>query len=176
MLKKILYVIMGIIALPFLVGLFIKKDFGVERSVIIQKPLEEVFDYVSSVQNQANYAVWSQMDPDMKVEVTGTDRTVGFSSSWESDNPNVGSGKQTITNIEVNKRIDHKLEFAAPMESEANSWMLTEDAGAGQTKVTWGFETHTGYPMNMVFSLLGIEDAIGKDYETGLVNLKAILD
>jgi hypothetical protein len=176
MLKKILYVALGIIALPFLIGLFIKNDFGVERSVVIQKPLEEVFDYVSSVQNQANYAVWSQMDPDMKVEFIGIDRTVGFSSFWESDNPNVGSGKQIITNIEVNKRVDHKLEFTAPMESEANSWMLTEDAGEGQTKVTWGFETHTGYPMNMVFSLLGIEEAIGKDYETGLVNLKAILD
>ena len=45
-LKKILVVLAIIIAIPLIVALFVKKDYAVEREVIINKPKAEVFNYI----------------------------------------------------------------------------------------------------------------------------------
>ncbi len=45
-LKKIFAVIAIIIAIPLVVALFVKKDYVVEREIIINKPKAEVFEYI----------------------------------------------------------------------------------------------------------------------------------
>lgn len=176
MLKKILIILVAILALPFLIAAFVKKDFGVERSVVIDKPVAEVFDYVSKVRNQANYAVWSQIDPDMVPTYTGEDGTVGFEYSWTSEHPNVGNGSQTITQVIAGERIDHALHFMSPFESTADSWIETQAIGEDQTEVTWGFTTRVAYPMNLMLAMMDMEGAIAKDYDAGLSNLQTIMN
>lgn len=65
-LKKILVVLAIIIAIPLIVALFVKKDYAVEREVIINKPKAEVFNYIKFIKNQGHYSKWSMMDPAMK--------------------------------------------------------------------------------------------------------------
>jgi hypothetical protein len=44
--KKILIVLAIIIAIPLIIALFVKKDYAVQREVTIDKPKQEVFDYI----------------------------------------------------------------------------------------------------------------------------------
>ncbi len=176
MLKKILIILLAILALPLLIAAFVKKDFGVERSVVIDKPVTEVFDYVSKVRNQVNYDVWSQIDPEMVPTYKGEDGTVGFEYSWISEHPNVGNGSQTITQVIAGERIDHALHFMSPFESTADSWIETKAIGDNQTEVTWGFTTRVAYPMNLMLALMNMEEAIAKDYDTGLSNLQTLMN
>ena len=81
-LKKIFAVIAIIIAIPLVVALFVKKDYVVEREIIINKPKAEVFEYIKFLKNQDNYSKWNMMDPDMKKTYQGTYGTVGFISAW----------------------------------------------------------------------------------------------
>src|SRR6478736_279635 len=96
-LKKIAIVLVALIAILLIVALFVKKDFKVEREIVINKPKKEVFDYIRFIKNQDHYSKWAMMDPNMKKTYTGTDGTVGFISAWESENKNVGTGEQEIT-------------------------------------------------------------------------------
>ena len=175
-LKKILIVLVIIIAIPLIIALFVKKDYAVEREVTIDKPKQEVFEYVKFVKNQDNYSVWANKDPNMKKEYKGTDGTVGFISAWDSENKEVGKGEQEIINIAEGERVDMKLRFKKPFEAQDDAYLITDAVGENQTKVKWGFKGAFPYPMNLMGLFMDMDKTVGKDLETGLVNLKSILE
>lgn len=175
-LKTILIAVGILIAVPLIVAIFVKKDYEVEREITIDKPKEEVFDYVKFLKNQDNYSKWATMDPDMKKTYRGTDGIVGFVSAWESDNKDVGKGEQEIKKITDGERIDFELRFFEPFESTEPAYMTTESVSENQTKVKWGFSGHMDYPMNIMMLFMDFEKMIGDDLDTGLKNLKAVLE
>jgi uncharacterized protein YndB with AHSA1/START domain len=174
--KRILIIIGLLISVILIIGLFVKKDYQVERDVVINKPRQEVFDYVKYLKNQDNFSKWASMDPDMRTSYRGTDGSVGFVSAWESDDKNVGKGEQEITGIIEGQRIDYELRFIEPFESTSLAYMITEDVSDQQTKVRWGFTGRMNYPMNLMLLFMDFEKMIGDDFEHGLENLKAILE
>jgi len=176
MLRKILIVVVILIAIPFIVALFVDKDYAVQREIVIAKPKQEVFDYVKYLKNQDNYSKWATMDPNMKKSYTGTDGTVGFVSHWESDNEEVGTGEQEIKQITEGERIDFELRFIKPFEATEPAFMTTESLSDNETKVTWGFSGHMAYPFNLMIPIMNFEELIGTDLATGLANLKTELE
>jgi len=173
---KLVALLIGLFIAFILVASFVvDNQISAERSVIIEKPKEDVFEYISHLKNQDNYSVWSARDPDMRQEFYGTDGTVGFISSWEGDD-NAGKGEQEIVNIVPGERIDFKLRFYEPFESEADAYFVTESVSENRTKVTWGFASSMQRPMNLMLILMNMEEMIGEDYESGLANLKTILE
>lgn len=173
---KIAGVIIGLfIALVLVLAFTADTDFEMDRSIVIDKPSEEVFEYVKYLRNQYNYSVWGDRDSEMKQEFRGTDGTVGFVSAWEG-NEDAGSGEQEIIGIVEGERIDYELRFFEPFESTSYSFMSTESISENQTRVTWGMFGTFPRPMNIMLLFFDLEEAIGNDYETGLNNLKAILE
>ncbi|MBA2761849.1 MAG: polyketide cyclase, partial [Segetibacter sp.] len=57
-LKIILLVILIIIAIPLIIALFVSKEYNIEREITINKPKQEVFNYVKNLKNQDNYSKW----------------------------------------------------------------------------------------------------------------------
>jgi uncharacterized protein YndB with AHSA1/START domain len=92
-------------------ALFMKTEYTVSRSVIIQKPLESVFSYLKLLKNQDNFSVWAKMDPTMTKTFKGNDGQVGFVSAWDSPMKNVGSGEQEILEIEENVKLFQNYVF-----------------------------------------------------------------
>src|ERR1700741_998777 len=137
--KYILIGLLGIVALALIIALFTKKDYAVEREIVINKPKMEVFDYVKLLKNQDNYSVWAMRDPNMKKEFTGTDGTVGAISKWDSQMDHVGKGEQEIKQIIDGERIDYELRFIKPFEATDNAYMAFASIDSTQTNVKWGF-------------------------------------
>lgn len=174
--KKILYVILALVALPLILALFVRKTYQIEQEIIINQPKEAVFHYVKFLKNQDEFSVWSAMDPKMEKYFRGEDGSRGFISGWKSENPEVGSGEQEILGIVVGDRIDYELRFKEPFESVSTAYLITEDHEMDQTRVRWGFTGKMKYPMNLMLLFLDLEKAIGSDLEKGLLNLKDILE
>ena len=59
----VLYIILSIIAFLLIAGLFIPKGMTATREIIINKPHDEVFNYIKYLKNQLSYSKWVQMDP-----------------------------------------------------------------------------------------------------------------
>lgn len=174
--KKILIVLGIIIAIPLIVALFVRKDYAVEESIVINKPKSEVFDYIKHLKNQDNFSKWATMDPNIKKTYRGTDGTVGFVSAWESDNENVGAGEQEILKITEGERMDFELRFLKPFESTQVAYMTTETVSENKTKVKWGFSGKMSYPMNLMILFMDFEEMIGDDFQVGLKKLKTNLE
>jgi hypothetical protein len=175
-LRKILVVIAILIAIPLIVALFVQKDYIVEREIIINKPKNEVFDYIKYLKNQNSFSKWATMDPKMEKTYTGTDGAVGFVSAWKSKNDQVGVGEQEIKKITEGERIDFELRFIEPFEATESAFMSTESVNENETRVKWGFSGHMSYPTNLMLLFLDFEKMIGDDLQTGLKNLKAELE
>jgi hypothetical protein len=175
LLKVALIVIIVLIAVPLLVALFVPKDYTVIRMVTIHRPSDEVFAYVKYLKNQDNYSVWAAMDPTMKREFRGVDGTVGFVSAWDG-NKEVGKGEQEIVGIMEGEQINYKLHFIEPFEGRADVCLSTEPVNAAETRVTWRFDSSMPYPINLLCLFMNMDEAIGTDLETGLSNLRGILE
>lgn len=174
--KKIFIALILIIAILLIVALFAKKDYAVEKEIVINKPKQEVFGYIKFLKNQNNYSKWATMDPDMKKEYRGTDGTVGFVSAWDSDKKDVGKGEQEIKKISDGERIDYELRFIKPFESTEQAYMATDAVSENQTKVKWGFSGRMNYPMNLMLLIMNMEKMVGDDLQTGLNNLKTVVE
>jgi hypothetical protein len=175
-LKKVLLIIALIIGIALLAALFVKKDMDAVREVTINKPKQEVFNYVKYLKNQEAYSKWEKMDPAMKKEYRGTDGTVGFVSAWDSEKGEVGKGEQEIKGIAEGERLDTELRFIEPMESTATSSITTETVSPNATKVKWAFHGKMNYPFNLMGVFMNMEKMIGDDFQTGLNNLKTVLE
>src|SRR5690606_2063858 len=163
-LKRVLLVLLIIIAIPFIIALFVSNDFQARSTILIDKPREEVFEYVRQVSNQEDFGVWFKMDPDIKLISEGTDGTEGFVLRWESDV--VGNGSQTITRIVGQDSIISKLDFG--FGDPPTGYFALRPMGDSQTEVTWGIKGRTPYPWN--FMSLFVD--MNKEFEVGVSNLK----
>lgn len=175
-LKIIGLALVGIIVLVLVTGLFVNGKYSVEREVSINKPRQEVFDYIKYLKNQSNYSVWAKIDPAMKTEFRGEDAAVGFISAWDSQNPNAGKGEQKIIKIIDGERVDYELHFIEPFESTDYAFMATSAVNDSVTSIKWGFHGEMKYPMNLMMLFMDMEKQLAPDLENGLKNLKTILE
>ncbi|MCH9661691.1 MAG: SRPBCC family protein [Bacteroidetes bacterium] len=167
-----LAILIGIIVLLILIA---PKKYQVSRSIVIDKPVSEVFQYIKQVKNQDHWSPWQKRDPNMKKTLTGVDGEVGFTTRWESDHKQVGHGEQEIKSIIENERMESELRFLKPFKSVSNGYFTTEAEGNG-TKVTWGFYGTHKVPVNVMMMFFNMDKAVGKDFEEGLTDLKAVLE
>jgi hypothetical protein len=170
---SILLVIAGIIGLLLIIALFMKRNHYVKREIIINAPLQKVFDYLKLLKNQDKFNKWAKADPDRNWEFKGTDGTVGFIISWNG-NKSVGEGEKEITNIIEGKRIETQIRFVKPMATIANVIMETESLSDNQTKVYLSNAGILKYPMNIMIPIA--EKMFSKDIDISLLTLKNILE
>lgn len=147
---------------------------NVEKSVMINRPKQEVYDYLKYVKNQEKFSVWNMADPHKETTHQGTDATEGFIYSWSSKNKNVGTGSQEIKKLADGERIEYELRFERPMKNVANAHFSLEYMDENQTKVTWNFNGPTRFPMSLFKGIF--QKMLGKDMAQSLENLKGVME
>lgn len=170
--STVLLIIVIIILLPFVIALFVSKEYAVKGEIIINKPKHEVFDYLKIVENQEAYNKWVKTDPDIKKTLSGTDGTIGFIYAW--DGKRAGAGEQEITGLTDGERITSEIRFTRPFKAVAHTYMDTEAVSEHSTKVVWGMIGRSNYPVNLMTALM--KGALAKDLNTSLRDLKFILE
>lgn len=166
----------AVIALPFVVALFVPSDYAIEREITINKPKQEVFEYIKYLKNQEKYSKWAMMDPGMKRTYEGIDGTVGFIAGWESKNKELGVGEQEIMKVIEGDSLVTELRFKEPFENKDKAYFATESVSPRQTKVKWGFKGAFPYPMNLMNLFIDFDKELGRDLEIGLQNMKQNLE
>ena len=61
----VILIIAGIIVLLLLIAALTKKEFTLEKQVTINRPKQDVFNYLKLIRNQEKYSVWVMRDPDV---------------------------------------------------------------------------------------------------------------
>jgi uncharacterized protein YndB with AHSA1/START domain len=170
----ILYTFFLLLGLILIVALMIKKEYKVERDIIIDQPVERVFDYILYLGHQYKYNKWWMADPHVKTELMGRDGHVGCVISWDSTNKQLGKGEQEIKSILINHRIDFEIRFIKPFSNIAQVYMITEPITDEITRFKWGFVGKNQFPLTLMNPFM--DQLLGKDLEKSSANLKEILE
>lgn len=130
------------------------KEFTITAETIINKPKQDVYNYIKIIKNQEKYSKRVMQDPNVKMTYTGTDGTVGFKAAWVSEDKNVGAGEQEIKNLVEGERVDMEIRFEKPFKSVANASTTLEAISPTQTKVINTYFGESAFPMNLMTVVL----------------------
>lgn len=169
----VVYIVVGLILLVLLIAALLPKTYNVEKSVVIDKPTDEVMDKVGDLNYYSKWNPWQQTDPTVQNTITGTPKTAGHKYAWEGKR--VGVGSLTLRDIDA-KHIHFDLEFLKPWKSKAkDNWYFESWGDGSQTKVTW--QNSGGLPWPIA-SLMGpmISKNLNHQFEQGLNNLKKMCE
>ncbi|MEP7231965.1 MAG: hypothetical protein ABI691_17010 [Ginsengibacter sp.] len=104
-------VIAAAILLLLIIASSLSNEYIIERSIIINKPKQEVFDYIKYLKNADQYNKWVMANPNVRKTYKGVDGTAGFTTGWDSDMKQVGKGEQEIIDIKEGERVDYEIRF-----------------------------------------------------------------
>lgn len=90
----ILAIIGVLIGIVLLAAAFMSSAFTIDTSIIINKPVAQVYNYIKYLKNAEQYNKWVMADPAMRKQYRGVDGTVGFVYAWDSDNKQAGKGSR----------------------------------------------------------------------------------
>jgi len=166
--------LLALLGIGLILSLIAPKEMLVERSTVVAAPRDVVFKQIATFEKRDAWSPWMKLDPNMKLERTGADGTIGAISKWEG-NDQVGKGQEEFVAITPNERIEIVLSFLEPWESKADTWIQLADAEGG-TKVSWGMKSPMPMPMNIMALFMDMDAMMGKDFEAGLSDLKAIAE
>jgi len=170
-LKIVTYILLAILIIASAAIFMMPTEYSVERSITINAPKKLVTKQAFYFENFAKWNPWAKYDPNMTTTLDGTDGTVGAKYAWVG-NKDVGTGSMEITSAS-DSRVEQKLIFLEPFESEAITYLTVEETEGG-VKVTWGMAGNSARPMNLMNSMM--DGMIGKDYEGGLADLKKLVE
>ena len=171
----LVYILIGLVLLILFLAIIAPKSYNVFRTIEVSRPKKEVFEYLRSLKKMDEWSPWAQKDPNMEKRFTGNDGEVGALSYWNG-NKDVGEGEQEVTRIANGERIESELRFLKPWKSTSDCYLQIDAIGSDKSKVTWGFSGKNRFPMSIMMLFMSMDKMVGKDFETGLQNLKTVLE
>jgi hypothetical protein len=174
MLKTIGIIVVVALAAVLVSAAFQPDTFRVQRATTIDAPAEKIFGHISDFHRWGSWSPWEKMDPAMKRSYSGADSGAGAVYEWQG-NSKVGQGRMEITEAPAPSKVAIKLDFLKPFEAHNVATFTLEPQG-GATKVTWAMDGPTPYPAKVMHLFFNMDRMVGKDFETGLANLKTIAE
>jgi len=148
--------------------------FRVQRATSIDAPPEEIFSLIQDFHRWGSWSPYEKLDPTMKRNFSGAPNGKGAVYEWAGTSK-VGSGRMEITDISPRSKVTIKLDFLKPFECH-NMAEFTLEANGGATNVTWATYGPQRYLAKVMSMFLSMDNLIGKDFEAGLANLKAVAE
>jgi effector-binding domain-containing protein len=172
MLKKILTVLVVVVALIAVIGFILPRHAVVKRSVTINRPASLVYATVNSFVLFPKWSPWQDLDPNMHQTTEGPRDGVGAKLVWKG-NDKVGSGTQLITASTPDQSMASDLDFGDTGTAKS---LMTLTPDGSMTRATWGVDMDMG--ANPIGHYIGLtmDGMLGKDFAGGLGKLKVLVE
>ena len=146
--------------------------FLVRRTATIAAPPEKIFPLINDLRQWRAWSPYEKKDPAMK-RTYGAAANVGVGATYEWDGDgDVGSGRIAITDSTPPSLVRLDLDMIKPFAAH-NIVEFTIERKDGATQVTWLINGAVPYPAKILHVFFDMDAMIGRDFETGLADLKA---
>jgi uncharacterized protein YndB with AHSA1/START domain len=169
-------VVVVLVLLAVVLGLAATKpdSFRTARSTSIDAPPEKILPLIADFHSWAAWSPWEKLDPALRRTHSGAPSGTGAVYEWEG-NKQVGKGRMEITDVAPPSRITIKLDFFAPFEAHNTAEFTLAPKGPA-TDVTWAMTGTKPFFMKLMGIFMDMDELVGKDFQTGLANLKALAE
>ena len=170
--------IIGVIVVVVIAGILLyaatKPDsFRVQRVVLINAPSDKVFPLINDFKAWPAWSPYEKKDPAMKRSLGAVTAGKGATYAWEVDK-NVGQGSMEMIESAPQKVVI-KLDFLKPFEAHNIAEFTLEPKGDG-TAVIWAIYGPSPFMSKVIGTFMNFDDMIGRDFEKGLADLKAVAE
>lgn len=171
--KKILYILIGLVVLYVILCLCGPSSMKVERSIQINVSAETIKAKIVDLKFfHESWSPWTEKDPNMTVTYSGETGKEGSSMSWVSDKKEVGKGSMTYKGTHGDTIVE-LLSFEG--QGDAQIYHIVSPEGTG-SKVSWVMESAVPFPFRAIMLFMNMDKMVGPDFEKGLANLKAVME
>ncbi|MBK8767239.1 MAG: SRPBCC family protein [Burkholderiaceae bacterium] len=174
MFKRILLVVVVLIGALLAYAATRPDSFRVERATVIKAPPAKVFALIDDFHQWAGWSPWEKLDPAMKRSHSGAASGKGAVYAWEG-NGDVGAGRMEILETTAPSRVLIRLDFIKPFEARNTAEYTLRPEGEA-TRVTWAMYGPAPFVSKLMQVFVSMDAMIGKDFEQGLANLKALAE
>ena len=174
MLEIIAIVIVVLMAVVLGLAAMKPDTFRVQRAASIKAPPDKVFALVNDFRQWGQWSPWEKLDPDLKRTFSGAPSGKGAVYEW-TGNKKVGAGRMEITEPTPPNKLVIKLDFIRPFEGHNIAEFTLEPQGDA-TQLSWVMHGPTPFVSKVMQVFVSMDALIGKDFEAGLANLKAIAE
>lgn len=147
------------------------NTFKVERTAAIKAPPERIFALINDFHQWAAWSPYEKFDPAMKRTFESPASGKGAVYAWDG-NSKAGAGRMEITQSVPPSKIMIQLDFSRPFEGHNIAEFTLEPKGE-VTVVNWSMHGPSPYMHKLMGVFLNLDQLIGRDFETGLNNLKS---
>jgi hypothetical protein len=172
--KKILLVLALIISVFLIVVAMQPADFRVERKASMAAAPSRIFGEVNDFHRWPEWSPWAKLDPAMKSTYEGPAAGVGAVYAWVG-NDEVGEGRMTITESRPDEFLRVRLEFIRPFAATNNAEFTLAPSADG-TMVMWAMTGRKNFIMKAFCMFMDMDSMVGKDFEKGLAQMKALVE
>ena len=174
MVKKMAFGFVALLALLLAWAATRPDNFKVERSITVAAPAAKVFALLNDFHHFGRWSPWQKLDPAMVVTHSGAASGPGAIYTW-TGNKEVGAGRMEILKQTPDSQVTVKLDFLEPFESH-NTSEYSLNAVGNTTVVTWAMFGPSPFISKLMGIFVSMDSMIGKDFERGLANLKAVAE
>ena len=174
MFKTVLIGVVVLVAAILVYAATMPDDFRVQRATSIKASPEKIFALISDFHRWDSWSPWEKMDPAMQRTFSGATAGKGAVYAWQG-NSKVGEGRMEIADTSPPSRVMIKLDFIKPIEGH-NTAEFTLDPKGDSTNVTWSMYGPSAYIAKVIGVFASMDKMIGKEFETGLANMKAVAE
>lgn len=173
--KKILYVLVGLVAVYLILCIAGPSTVKVERSIDIKiSSVEDLQHKLADLKFfHDKWSPWTRRDPNMKTTYTGVCCEPGSSYSWESEKDSVGKGIMTFNKFNADSVL---MTLNFDNTGDTKVYYVTKDNANGTIKVNWGMVFDIGFFGRAPMLFMNMDKMIGPDYEAGLKTLKIVIE
>jgi uncharacterized protein YndB with AHSA1/START domain len=147
------------------------STFRIERTATIKAPPAKIFGMLEDFHRWTSWSPWEKLDPALQRTYSGAASGKGAIYSWEG-NRQVGAGRMEIQESAPSSRLAIKLDFLRPFKAQNAIEFSLKPLGDG-TNVSWVMTGNSNFMSKMMSVFMSMDKMVGKDFETGLANLKA---
>ena len=177
---EIIAIIAAVLAIAIVIILILASTkpatFSVRRSAVVQAPAGVIFPLINNFHQWARWSPWEKRDPAMKRDYSGAESGKGAVYAWDG-NKNVGSGRMEILDASSSSKITIKLDFFKPFEGHNTAeFTFVREREAAATNVIWVMQGPSSFMSKVMQVFMDLDKMIGRDFETGLANLKTLTE
>jgi hypothetical protein len=170
-------VIIAVVVLIAAVLIFAARKpdtFRVQRVTSIGAAADKIFPLINDFRNWGSWSPYEKKDPAMKRTFSAQTSGKGAVYEWDG-NSQVGKGRIEIIDTSAPSRVTIKLDMIKPMEGH-NIVDFTLEPRGGATQITWAMRGSFAYIAKVMSLVCDMDKMIGKDFDAGLANLKALAE
>jgi len=174
LLKVILIAVAVAIAALLALAATKPDTFRVQRTASIKAPPEKIFPLIDNLRDNAKWSPYYKKDPAMKGAYSGPESGAGAQFDFDG-NKDVGSGRVTISDSARPGKVTMRLQMFKPFTVD-NVVQFTLAPKGEMTDVTWAMQGKLPYLAKIIHLFWDMDSMVGRDFEAGLANLKAIVE